>query len=63
LKDRLEEAMAPFTRKGIPFQTLIDQGLLLSACGLGPIGSESAAERTLQLLADLSKTIRSKYLK
>ena len=63
LKDRLESAMSPFTRQGIPFQTLIDQGLLLPACGLGPIGSESAAERALQLLVDLSKTIRSKYLK
>ena len=52
--------MSPFTRKGIPFNTLIEQGLLLPACGLGPIGSESAAERALQLLADLSKTIQEK---
>jgi hypothetical protein len=63
LKDRLESAMSPFTRKGIPFSTLIEQGLLLPACGLGPIGSESAADRALQLLADLSNTIRKKYLK
>ncbi len=62
LKDRLESAMEPFTRKGIPFQTLIEQGLLLPACGLGPIGSEAAAERALQLLAELSNTIRKKYL-
>jgi methionine synthase II (cobalamin-independent) len=62
LKDRLESAMAPFTRKGIPFKRLIEQGLLLPACGLGPIGSESAAERALQLLADLSTAIRKKYL-
>jgi methionine synthase II (cobalamin-independent) len=62
LKDRLESAMAPFTRKGIPFKTLVEQGLLLPACGLGPIGSEAAAERALQLLADLSTYIRSKYL-
>jgi hypothetical protein len=63
LKDRLESAMEPFTRKGIAFSTLIEQGLLLPACGLGPIGSESAAESALQLLADLSVTIRKKYLK
>jgi len=25
LKDRLESAMAPFTRKGIPFKTLVEQ--------------------------------------
>ena len=62
LKDRLESAMAPFTRKGIRFKTLIEQGLLLPACGLGPIGSGSAAERALQLLADLSAYIRQKYL-
>ena len=62
LKDRLESAISPFTRKGIPFQTLIDQGLLLPACGLGPISSESAAERAMQLLADLSAFIRGKYL-
>jgi len=41
LKDRLESAMAPFTRKGIPFKTLVEQGLLLPACGLAP----SAAKR------------------
>jgi len=34
----------------------------MPACGLGPIGSEAAAERALQLLADLSTYIRSKYL-
>jgi methionine synthase II (cobalamin-independent) len=62
LKDRLESAMEPFTRKGIAFKTLIEQGLLLPSCGLGSIGSEAAAERALQLLADLSVYIRGKYL-
>ena len=62
LKDRLEEAMAPFTRKGISFRILIEQGLLLPACGLGSIGNESAAEQALQLLAELSDIIRKKYL-
>jgi hypothetical protein len=63
LKDRLEAAMAPFTRKGIPADTLIQQGLLLPACGLGSIGSEAAADRALQLLADVSNLVRKKYLK
>jgi hypothetical protein len=63
LKDRLESAIAPFTRKGIALNTLIEQGLLLPACGLGSIGSESAAERALQLLAELSTLIRKKYLR
>lgn len=61
LKDRLEEAIAPFTRKGIPFRQLVEQGLLMPACGL-PSVSEPAAERALELLAGLSKTIRAKYL-
>ena len=61
LKDRLEEAIAPFTRKGIPFKQLIEQGLLAPACGL-PSVSEQAAERALELLAELSKAVRRKYL-
>jgi methionine synthase II (cobalamin-independent) len=61
LKERLEEAIAPFTRKGIPFRQLIEQGLLTPACGL-PSVSEQAVERALELLAELSKTIRAKYI-
>jgi len=61
LKDRLEEAMAPFTRKGITMKKLVEQSLLTPACGL-PTVSEDAAERALQLLAELSQTIRKKYL-
>ncbi len=60
LKDRLEEAMAPFTRKGITMKKLVEQSLLTPACGL-PTVSEDAAERALQLLAELSQTIRQKY--
>jgi len=61
LKDRLEEAIAPFTRKGIPFKQLLEQGLVTPACGL-PSASEPAAERALELLAGLSRAIREKYL-
>ncbi|MDP2920576.1 MAG: methionine synthase [Dehalococcoidia bacterium] len=61
LKDRLEEAMAPFTRKGVPFKQLIGQGLLTPACGL-PTVTEQAAERALELLAELSAVIKRKYL-
>jgi methionine synthase II (cobalamin-independent) len=62
LKDRLEEAMAPFTRQGIPFQDLIAQGLLSPSCGLVPLASEELAERALELLAELSIRIRKRYL-
>ena len=62
LKDRLEEAMAPFTRNGVPFKKLVEQGILAPSCGLGPLGTEEAAVRALELLDDLSDTMRRKYL-
>jgi len=60
LNDRLEEAMAPFTRKGIPFKQLIAQGLLTPSCGLGSIATEETAARVLELLAELSIRIRKR---
>jgi len=62
LNDRLEEAMAPFTRKGIGFKQLITQGLLTPSCGLGSIATEEAARRVLELLAELSIRIRKRYM-
>ncbi|MBI3930461.1 MAG: methionine synthase [Chloroflexi bacterium] len=61
LKDRLEEAMSPFTRKGIRFKQLIEQGLLTPSCTLIPLGEEGAG-RALELLAELSINIRKRYL-
>lgn len=61
LKDRLEEAMAPFTRKGVPFKQLIAQGLLTPSCGLAPL-SIDAATQALELLAELSADIRKRYI-
>lgn len=60
LNDRLEEAMAPFTRKGVSVQQLRTQALVTPSCGLGAI-STAAAERALELLADLSRELRTKY--
>ncbi len=60
LKDRLEEAMAPFTRKGIRFKQLIEQGLLTPSCGLGVMATDEAAARVLELLADLSTQMRNR---
>ncbi len=62
LKDRLEEAMAPFTRKGIPFKQLIEQGLLTPSCGLGSLANKGAAALVLELLAELSLKIRKRYV-
>jgi len=60
LKDRLEEAMAPFTRNGVPFQQLLQQGLLTPSCGLASLPTPKAAARALELLAELSAKIRKR---
>jgi len=62
LKDRLEEAMAPFTRNGIPFRQLIRQGLLTPSCGLASLPGEEAATRVLELLTGLSAMLRKRYI-
>jgi len=62
LKDRLEEAMAPFTRKGVPFKQLIEQGLLTPSCGLASLDTPEAAARALELLAELSEMTRKRYV-
>ncbi len=61
LKDRLEEAMAPFTRKGIRFRDLVVQGLITPSCGLAPL-SEAATSTALVLLTELSARMRKAYL-
>ena len=62
LKDRLEEAMAPFTRNGIRFRQLVEQGLLTPNCGLASLPAGEVVERALELLTELSTTIRKRYL-
>jgi len=61
LKDRLEEAMAPFTRKGIRFKQLLGQALLTPSCGLAALTTEEAAACVLELLVELSAMIRKRY--
>jgi methionine synthase II (cobalamin-independent) len=58
LKDRLEEAMAPFTRNGVPFKQLLRQSLLTPSCTLASLDTPDAAARALELLAQLSELIR-----
>ena len=59
LKDRLEEAMAPFTRHGVSFKQLKEQSLLTPSCGLVGL-SEDSAERVLEMLATLSERMRGR---
>lgn len=61
LNDRLEEAMAPFTRNGIRFRQLIEQGLLTPSCGLASLSLE-AAEQALESLGQLSDKLRNRYI-
>ncbi len=62
LKDRLEEAMAPFTRNGVRFQQLIKQGLLTPSCTLTSLGTGEAAAHALELLTKLSTEMRKRYV-
>lgn len=61
LKDRLEEAVAPFTRNGISFKQVLRQSILTPSCTLAGL-SEEGAEQTLELLVELSTTLKQKYL-
>jgi methionine synthase II (cobalamin-independent) len=60
LKDRLEEAIAPFTRNGLPFKDIVKQSLLTPSCSLAYL-TEDGAEQALKLLTDLSTEMRKKY--
>ena len=61
LRDRLEEAMAPFTRDGVKFKQIIAQGLITPSCTLASLSLE-AANQTLELTAKLSHDLRSRYV-
>jgi methionine synthase II (cobalamin-independent) len=60
LKDRLEEAMAPFTRNGLSIKDIVKHSLLLATCGLNGL-TEDGTEQALKLLTDLSAEMRKKY--
>lgn len=60
IRDRLEEAMAPFTRDGVKFRQLIAQGLITPSCGLASLSPE-VASLALELTAKLSSNLRSRY--
>ncbi len=60
IRDRLGEAMAPFTRKGIPYRDLLEQALLTPSCSLAGL-SVDAACTALGLLADLSSEMRRRH--
>jgi methionine synthase II (cobalamin-independent) len=61
LRDRLEEAMAPFTRYGVRFRDLAVQSLLTPSCTLASL-DEDGSERALELLVGLSEEMRKRYI-
>ena len=61
LRDRLEEAVAPFTRDGVKFKQIIAQGLITPSCGLDGLSPE-AANHALELTAKLSSDLRRRYV-
>ncbi len=62
LKDRLEEAMAPFTERDIQFKQLTAQALLTPSCGLSSLPTVAAALRAMELLTELSAEFRKRYI-
>jgi hypothetical protein len=60
LKDRLEDAMAPFTRHGLPFKEIVKHSLLTPSCSLASL-TDDGAEQALKLLTELSDMMRRKY--
>jgi len=60
LRDRLEDAMSPFTRDGVKFRQLVAQGLITPSCGLESLSPEAAGQ-ALELTAKLSEDLRSRY--
>jgi methionine synthase II (cobalamin-independent) len=61
LRDRLEEAIAPFTKDGVRFKQIIAQGLVTPSCGLEGLSPE-VASLALELTAKLSRDLRSRYV-
>jgi len=60
LKDRLEEAIAPFTRNGLRFRDIIARSMLTPSCTLTTI-KEEAVGSTLEQLTGLSDLMRRRY--
>lgn len=60
LRDRLGEAVAPFTRNGVSFKQILRQSLLTPSCGLAGLPYEAACQ-ALELVAGLSADLRGRY--
>ena len=61
LCERLTIAMKLIASKGVAFDMLVHASLVTPACGMGTL-SERAAERALELLAQVSRQMKEKYI-
>ena len=61
LLERLTEEMGNLEKKGVPHDKLIEYCLITPSCGLAVV-SEEASERALELLADVSREFRGRYI-
>jgi methionine synthase II (cobalamin-independent) len=62
LVDRLEEEIGSLDRKGVSFRLQMERCLVTPSCGLGSTSEEGAA-CALELLAEVSKELRKRYIK
>ncbi len=60
LKDRLEEGIGLFDRKGLNHRQLIAQSLLTPSCGMAGLPVDGA-EKAAELLRELSALLRKRY--
>jgi hypothetical protein len=61
LVDRLHQAMDLLVRKGVSFDKLLATGLVTPSCGAGSLDPHTA-ERVLELTAEVSAQMRSRYI-
>lgn len=60
LVDRLLSAMGSLVRKGLSLDDLLEAALITPSCGLGT-ASLQGAERTLEMLSNVSSALRSRF--
>lgn len=62
LVDRLEEHVGELDRRGVPFRLQMQKSLITPSCGLEPTEPEMA-ERVLELLVEVSRELRKRYVR
>lgn len=59
---RLDAALKLIAAKGVPLDAMLSASLVTPACGMGTL-SELAAERALELVAQVSQKMKDKYIR